>query len=447
MLQRSLDPLSRPFDDELDALHGRFKLGRAVEVDFRELVGNSSATDRFTHRFHPYPAKLLLNIPLFFLNCSQLMRPGATVYDPFCGSGTVLVEGLVRGAVVEGADSNPLARLITLAKTTPLSEEIVDAGLEFIWSNLPRRKSSPPEGSVHLERWFGDKALSQLSRLGAALEAMPAGPAERFFKACYSAVVFRVSLTDPTVPVPVKINVRKKSLTPQQRKMRRLWLSERSSADVFAYFELLVEENFERLKRLAEQCGEPRVSLFDDARTAAGEACVDLIITSPPYGSAQKYIRASSLSLQWLGLARSGLRELERRSIGREHFNRSERSEIDVPVPSAKALLAKIGKVNPLRRHIAGSFLLEMHDALSRSCERLRPDGHLIMIVGNNTVCGHVFDTQHYLSEICEGLGLELTLRLEDRIRSRGLITKRHATAGLISKETILLFKKRCQHV
>jgi hypothetical protein len=88
-----------------------------------------------------------------------------------------------------------------------------------------------------------------------------------------------------------------------------------------------------------------------------------------------------------------------------------------------------------------------MCDALSRSCERLRPDGHLVMIVGNNTVCGHVFDTQRYLTEICQDIGLDLTLRLEDRIRSRGLITKRHTTAGLISKETILLFKKRRQHV
>jgi hypothetical protein len=445
MLQRSLDPLSRPFDGELESLIGRFKRGRAVQVDFRELVGNSSAADRFTHRFHPYPAKLFLNIPLFFLNCSQLMQPGATVYDPFCGSGTVLVEGLVRGAVVEGADSNPLARLITSAKTAPLSREEVDAGIDLIWANLPARKSIPPDGSIDLERWFGDKALSQLSRLGKALEAVPSGPTERFFKACFSAVVSRVSLTDPTVPVPVKINVRKASLTTRQRKLRRLWLSERSSADVFTCFELLVEENFERLKRLGEQCGAAQVSLFDDARTAPGDNCVDLVITSPPYGSAQKYIRASSLSLQWLGLARSGLRDLERQSIGREHFNNSELSEIEVPVPSARALLAKIGKVNPLRRHIAGSFLVEMHDALRRSCERLRPDGHLIMIVGNNTVCGHMFDTQRYLTDICQGLGMELTLRLEDRIRSRGLITKRHATAGLISKETILLFTK-CRH-
>jgi hypothetical protein len=166
------------------------------------------------------------------------------------------------------------------------------------------------------------------------------------------------------------------------------------------------------------------------------------VISSPPYGSAQKYIRSSSLSLQWLGMADAGLRELERQSIGREHFSLAERVEVDPPLSSSKTLLNKIGKINELRRHIASTFLIEMSDALSRTCGRLRLHGHLVLIVGNNTVCGHLFDTQQYLTEICEGLGLKLQLRLEDRIRSRGLITKRHSTAGLISKETILLFRK-----
>src|SRR6266487_4686179 len=112
MLQRNIDPLTRSFDDEFERLLHQFERKGAVRVDFREMVGNSSAAERFTHRFHPYAAKLLLNIPLFFLNCSQLAKPGRIVYDPFCGSGTVLVEAMVRGTVAWGADSNPLARLI-----------------------------------------------------------------------------------------------------------------------------------------------------------------------------------------------------------------------------------------------------------------------------------------------------------------------------------------------
>jgi len=443
MLQRTIDPLSRPFDDEFDRLVRQYRSGHSVHVDFRAMVGNSSAAERFTHRFHPYPAKLLLNIPLFFLNCSQFISPGGVVYDPFCGSGTVLVEALVRGAQARGSDSNPMARLITHAKTTLLSEDTVLNALENIRSNLPRKPGLLPEGSIELERWFSPKVRLQLGRLLLAIRAYTAGEVSAFFQVCLSVVVSRVSLTDPTVPVPVMINPKKASLSLTQRRRRRCWLKERSEASVYEIFEDVVRENLERLKRLAEHvhhnCG---VSITDDARTSPGRQDVDLVISSPPYGSAQKYIRSSSLSLQWLGLAPNGLRDLERSSIGREHFNRAEMREVEVVAKSSAKLLDQIGKINPLRRQIAATFLSEMRDALKRTYALVRPGGHVVLVVGNNMVCGRVFDTQRYLTEISKDLGLDLLIRMEDRIRSRGLITKRHSSASVIAKETILVLKK-----
>src|SRR5438552_14543498 len=107
MLQRNLDPLARNYDEVLASLEREYDSGQPVKVDFRKLVGVGSGVDRFTHLIHPYPAKLLLNIPQFFLNCSRLGGPGQVVYDPFCGSGTVLLEGLVSGWKILGSDSNP----------------------------------------------------------------------------------------------------------------------------------------------------------------------------------------------------------------------------------------------------------------------------------------------------------------------------------------------------
>jgi Putative RNA methylase family UPF0020 len=230
MLQRAIDPLSRPFDDEFDRITRQYKSDRPVRVDFRAMVGNSSAAERFTHRFHPYPAKLLLNIPLFFLNCGQLFRPGGVVYDPFCGSGTVLVEALVRGGRARGSDSNPLARLITRAKTTLLSEEAVLNALEIIRANLPRKTRFLPCGPIDLERWFSPGVRLQLGCLLLAIRAHTFGELGNFFQVCFSAVVSRVSLTDPTVPVPVMIDPKKKSLSRAQKQVRRRWLKERSNA-------------------------------------------------------------------------------------------------------------------------------------------------------------------------------------------------------------------------
>lgn len=253
----------------------------------------------------------------------------------------------------------------------------------------------------------------------------------------------RVSLTDPTVPVPVKLCPGKRSLSNMQRKERRRWLKERSEASVYEIFAQVVLDNLERLKRLGEHIHEGcRVLVTTDARTSVGREDVDMVISSPPYGSAQKYIRSSSLSLQWLGLAPNGLRDLERCSIGREHFNRFEMKDPPVVAKSSEKLLNQIGRINPLRRQIAATYLSEMRDALSRTYSLVRRGGHVVLIIGNNTVCGKIFDTQRYLTEISHELGLELLIRMEDRIRSRGLITKRHSSAGVIANETILVFKK-----
>src|SRR5437867_2102745 len=84
----------------------------AVTVNFRRLVDWMAVGDRATHYLHPYPAKLLPQIPAFFLANSVLSNPGAMVLDPFCGSGTVLLESILHGRGALGADANPLARLI-----------------------------------------------------------------------------------------------------------------------------------------------------------------------------------------------------------------------------------------------------------------------------------------------------------------------------------------------
>src|SRR5690242_15642541 len=79
--------------DLLQILARRYQRQRqAVSINFRELLPALNCADRFNHLLHPYPAKLLVHIPYFFLANDLLSKPGDTVLDPFCGSGTVLAE-------------------------------------------------------------------------------------------------------------------------------------------------------------------------------------------------------------------------------------------------------------------------------------------------------------------------------------------------------------------
>lgn len=78
-------------------------------------------TKEYTHGIHNYPAMMVSPISRNILRIMDTIQPTRALFDPFAGSGTVLVEGMMAGiATVAGNDINPLALLLSRAKTTPL---------------------------------------------------------------------------------------------------------------------------------------------------------------------------------------------------------------------------------------------------------------------------------------------------------------------------------------
>lgn len=418
----------------LERLLARYQAnGDALSVNFRKLAPFHSGIDRSTHLLHSYPAKLLLNIPFFFLHCDQLGSPGQLL-DPFCGSGTVLLEGAIKGWRPSGADSNPLARLITRTKLKYLKPKVISAALQRV-HDARDSQSASFSPVVNVNHWFAEPVQLQIGRILGAIDRETETEVRDFLRTCLSTCLRKASFADPRLSVPV----RSKPTSGQWKKAVDI--------DFFDLFASAVATNGSRLEHLSDvdrTCLDS-LELLNDARdvhrlTCAGQ--VDLVITSPPYVGAQKYIRASSLSIGWLGLAADNkLRSLERFSIGREHYARQEYARAH-PDPGVAPILGSIRRANPLRAHIASVYLAEMRDALARIVQALKHGGHLVLIVGNNTVAGHKFETSQYLAEILRTLGLRLQLELIDEIRSRVLMTKRHSTAGVIDREHIQLYTK-----
>jgi len=183
---------------------------------------------------------------------------------------------------------------------------------------------------------------------------------------------------------------------------------------------------------------------FGSTGTQLPDESVQLIITSPPYVGAQKYVRAMSLSLGWLNLCTAtSLRTEKNNSIGREEYRKEEYSNpTHTDIQAADRLLTSIRSVNPLRAHIAAQYLCEMREALTECTRVLKPEGYLVLVIGNNHICGHEFLTVDYLETLLRRTGLSLRLRLIDDIKSRGLMTKRNKTAGMIAQECVLVFQK-----
>lgn len=429
---RTRDLKTWNFDSELQRLQEAYEAnGSPIAVNFRTLVPLGSGVDRATHLFHSYPAKLLLNIPLFFINCTKYSSLNDVVYDPFSGSGTVLVEALLAGRRAMGADANPLARLIAKAKTTHIDSDLISAALDKVLSNIDAARQIPFTTTIKKYMWFSESVAVSLGALLHSIRCNTSGPVLAFLEACFSACVKRVSVSDPRLSVPVRL------------KGEALEKHTLGSPGLIELFARVVGANCARLGKMPEGCSSV---IYTDARQRHmdGDVKADLIITSPPYAGAQKYIRASSLSIGWLGMAPSNqLRELEKLNIGREHFYKSDYSSESAPVVSgAQGVLTKIKGVNSLRAHIANTYLREIADAAECIVSRLRQNGHLVLVIGDNMICGHSFPTSEFVKDIFISNGLTTTLELVDDIRSRGLMTKRNKTAGTIEREHVIVFQK-----
>jgi hypothetical protein len=73
------------------------------------------------HRFHTYCARFPSEIVEAMLE--RFTKPGDSVFDPFCGSGTTLVASLAHRRRVIGTDIDVLAGMLSEVKCSPLAPE------------------------------------------------------------------------------------------------------------------------------------------------------------------------------------------------------------------------------------------------------------------------------------------------------------------------------------
>ena len=429
--------------------------GTPIPITFRDQVPDLPNGERATHFAHPYPAKLLRQIPYFFLNAGTLTQPGDLVLDPFCGSGTVLVEALLSGRNAVGADSNPLARLITRSKTSTVSTDVAGRRAGALLERVG--KMSPGAASpdvVNIDHWFYPHVQRQLIALRAAIDHERNDAIKSFFRVSFSATIKRVSLADPRLSVPVRLRAAQYDAEHWLREKTEVRLRRLKRVNVVKEFANVLSNNIRRLGEFRQL--RPRNVAAEvvscDARDLQKTGCrgsisdgvIDIIITSPPYPGAQKYIRSSSLSLGWLGLAtRDDLRPLEGANLGREHYRRDDYvTLLETGIAEADALLQDLRSADPLRAHIAAQYLVEMRSAIAEMFRTLRRGGHVVLVAGSNRIRGRSFATHAYLATMLEQVGFTIRLRLVDGIRSRGLMTKRNRTADLISHEWAIVARK-----
>jgi len=135
------------------------------------MIDNSQqSTTYFTHGFHPYPAKFTPQLVNKYL--SSYCKRGDFILDPFCGSGTTMVEGAINGINSVGIDLNPIAYIASKAKTNRYEEKdlyLVDKIID------KTRKINSVSTNIEIpnfpnrKHWFQDNVCVELADLKARI--------------------------------------------------------------------------------------------------------------------------------------------------------------------------------------------------------------------------------------------------------------------------------------
>jgi len=81
-------------------------------------LGEISKNNNSIHSLSPYVGKIRSDLIKYLID--KYAEKKEYIYDPFCGSGTVLLEGWVKGYDVIGVDLNPYAHTLSMGKLHPL---------------------------------------------------------------------------------------------------------------------------------------------------------------------------------------------------------------------------------------------------------------------------------------------------------------------------------------
>ena len=347
---------------------------------------------------HPYPAKFIADLPRRLLDILPVPR-GTAVLDPFCGSGTTLVECQRRGLPAVGIDLNPIACLISQVKTAPLKGGLAAKAAAVVRQAAGDKRASQvkvPE-LPRLAHWFAPEVQRALAGLTAAIATAPAALRDAL-RLALSSIVVRVSNQESdTRYAAIRKNVR--------------------AADVFVAFRRAAER-IEKALAARDYALAPAAVLEADTTAVTPAELVNdgrrigLVITSPPYPNAYEYWLYHKYRMYWLGMDPLAVKV---REIGaRAHFF----------------------KRNP---HTADDFAGQMAQTLELLRAVLVGGGYVCFVIGRSRIHGRIVDNTAIIEDVGRRMGFA---RMFAARRALAATSKSfNPSYGRIKTETILVMR------
>lgn len=405
-----------------------------------------------THGFHKYPAKFIPHIPKWavekYLNGSK----NKTILDPFCGSGTTLVEGILAGHDVIGIDIDPLSSMISKVKTTKVDVTKLNKISNWLVKEIKQKKKGDFKPDCEaIDHWFSKDTIKKLSIIRALINHIPemfgdnkkVRDIQDILLICFSSIIRRVSNAD---------NESQKTYV-SHTKVKE---PEEVTPLFFSQLELFVD----RLSKFSEIVN-PNVSskVFCSSSAQSLEKKlkgqrIDLAITSPPYIKAIDYIYNQMAELFWIGDLFQMQTQTKQNSKKKEYIGNKQIQKIEfknytpynttLGIDKLDEKLQEVFDADKKNGHkhsfVTFKYFTEMEKHFSEMAKCLNKGTHYVMVVGNSSVSDISFDTAGFLIDIAERNGFKTTNKWGYKIKNRYMRFDRKGRGGIIEIDWVLDF-------
>lgn len=432
--------------------------------DHWDYRGNKNSERDYVHGFCTYPAMMVPKMQREMLDVclEHLHDTSPRLLDPFAGSGTILVEGMLRGLNIVGIDVNPLAILLCKAKTTILNPKTLQEKTTQLFSWITNNEQTPLYQFDGIKKWFTKQAISDLSRIRAGIITEDNIEYRRFFWASFCEVVRIVSNSrDCTYKLHIKekadidaydidaINLFKSTLQFNINKFNEF------------YFELQKRGHLK--KDGLTYKGQVKIVLGDSITYLKhSKQKYSLVFTSPPYGdnhTTVSYGQYSIMPLRWINYQDidesvddellATLYEIDNQSLGGKSANKTLTIARKKVVKKSKTLKEQLGIINELSPQQSNkiiAFYSDYDKFLAELFKKMKPNAISVWTLGNRKVAKQEIFMNRIMIELCKLHNLKLLTSFTRQILNKrmpklnGYQGEEKGLQSTMTREHILIF-------
>lgn len=368
-------------------------MGKKYEDNFWDFIG--ADTKEYTHSFHIYPAMMIPQVAREILNRYKT-KEMSVLFDPYCGTGTSLVEGSLVGLKCIGTDLNPLARLISKSKVTKVDINNIKSLFKdfekYITSNKSIDLKKPNINNIDF--WFKDKQINDLLIIKYFIDNIKDDDEKDFFLVPFSETLREVSLTRNGEFKLYRIPKEKiETWNPNTIEL----FKEKVKRNIDGYIE------YEKENKIYNH----EVYNFNSSEEIPNdliqENSVDIVITSPPYGDSGTtvaYGQFSTLSNEWLGI--EDARKLDKKLMGGKTTD-IEKTGFD----QLDEIIKTIEAERPKRAKEIWSFYRDYKKSMKNVSKIIKKNGICAYVVGNRRVSDIELPTDEFTRYVFEQNGFK----------------------------------------